>query len=47
MKLFNKILEVLSSKKQLRLKKQMGFSITLSDIENINFKIKKYVKKRG
>lgn len=47
MKLFKKSYKVLSSKAKLKLKRKLGFSITLSDIENINFKVKKYVKKRG
>lgn len=42
MKLFYKLLEVLSSKKKLKLKRSMGFPIYLSDIENIT-----YVKKRN
>lgn len=46
MKLFNTLIEVLSSnikyKKRLKLKKNMGFPISLSDVENIV-----YVKKRN
>lgn len=42
MKRFHKLIEVLSSKRNLKLKKSMGFAIFLSDIENIT-----YVKKRN
>lgn len=45
MKLFNTFFEVLSSKKNLKLKKNMGFPIHLSDIENLTYG-KKKVRRR-
>ena len=50
MKLFKKSYEVLSSKAKLKLKKKMGFPITLSDIEEkpITKKIIRFINmKRG
>ncbi len=41
MKTFNCFLSLLSSKKILKLKKKMGFPITLADIDNIHIKVKK------
>lgn len=41
MEIFNNFLSLLSSKKILKLKKKMGFPITLADIDNIHIKVKK------
>lgn len=41
MKTFNCFLSSLSSKKNFKLKKKMGFPITLADIDNIHIKVKK------
>ncbi len=41
MKIFNCFLSALSSKKIFKLKKKMGFPITLADIDNIHIKVKK------
>ncbi len=47
MKLYQKGYEVLCCRKNLRLKKKMGFPVTLSDIEKIQgIKVKKLEKRR-